>query len=85
MIRVVGRAGAVDEISGGRLILGLGAGWNEPDYTAYGFPYDHRVSRFEEAFTIIRRLLTGEEVDFAGDYYSVKDCLIDPPGPRPAA
>jgi alkanesulfonate monooxygenase SsuD/methylene tetrahydromethanopterin reductase-like flavin-dependent oxidoreductase (luciferase family) len=78
------KAATLDEVSGGRLILGLGAGWNEPEYAAFGYPYDHRVSRFEEAFTIIRRLLAGEEVDFAGDYYRVKDCLIDPPGPRPA-
>ena len=51
------KAATLDEISGGRLILGLGAGWNEPEYRAYGFPFDHRVSRFEEAFTIIRTLL----------------------------
>src|SRR5688500_17161810 len=51
------KAATVDEISDGRLILGLGAGWNRPDYDAFGFPYDHRVSRFEEAFTIIRELL----------------------------
>ena len=40
-------AATVDAISGGRLIVGLGAGWNTPDYRAFGFPYDHRVSRFE--------------------------------------
>src|ERR671921_1576256 len=51
------QAATVDAISQGRLVLGLGAGWNEREYTAFGFPYDHRVSRFEEAFTIIRRLL----------------------------
>lgn len=78
------KAATLEEISGGRLILGLGAGWNEPEYSAYGFPYDHRVSRFEEAFTIIRRLLAGERVDFHGDYYSVDDCVIVPSGPRPA-
>lgn len=77
------KAATLDEVSGGRLILGLGAGWNEPEYAAFGYPYDHRVSRFEEAFTILRRLLRGEEVDFQGTYYSVEDCLIDPPGPRP--
>ena len=77
------KAATLDEILGGRLILGLGAGWNEPEYTAFGFPFDHRVSRFEEAFTIIRRLLRGEAVDFHGQYYDVEDSLIVPPGPRP--
>ena len=46
-------ADTVDEISGGRLILGLGAGWHEPEYDAFGFPFDHRASRFEEAIVII--------------------------------
>jgi alkanesulfonate monooxygenase SsuD/methylene tetrahydromethanopterin reductase-like flavin-dependent oxidoreductase (luciferase family) len=77
------KAATIDEVSGGRLILGLGAGWNAPEYAAFGYPYDHRVSRFEEAFTVIRQLLRGEEVDFTGEYYRVEDCLIDPPGPRP--
>jgi len=77
------KAATLEEVSGGRLILGLGAGWNESEYAAFGFPYDHRVSRFEEAFTIIRRLLKGEELDFRGDYYTLADCLIVPPGPRP--
>lgn len=77
------KAATLDEVSGGRLILGLGAGWNAPEYEAYGYPYDHRVSRFEEAFTIIRRLLQGETVSFDGDYYEVDDCVIVPPGPRP--
>ncbi len=56
----------VEEISGGRLILGLGAGWNETEYRAFGFPFDHRVSRFEEAFTIIRTLLREGAIDFEG-------------------
>ncbi|MFN8594212.1 MAG: LLM class flavin-dependent oxidoreductase [Thermomicrobiales bacterium] len=77
------KAATLEELSGGRLILGLGAGWNEPEYAAYGFPYDHRVARFAEAFTIIRRLLQGEEIDFSGDYYQVKECIIIPRGPRP--
>jgi alkanesulfonate monooxygenase SsuD/methylene tetrahydromethanopterin reductase-like flavin-dependent oxidoreductase (luciferase family) len=75
-------AGTVDEISGGRLILGLGAGWNATEYTAYGFPYDQRVSRFEEAFTIIRSLLRDGQVDFSGKFYSVRDCELLP-RPRP--
>ena len=51
------QAATIDEISGGRFILGLGAGWNETEFRAFGFPYDHRIDRFEEAFTIIRTLL----------------------------
>jgi alkanesulfonate monooxygenase SsuD/methylene tetrahydromethanopterin reductase-like flavin-dependent oxidoreductase (luciferase family) len=73
-------AATVDEISGGRLILGLGAGWNEPDYTAFGFPYDHRVSRFEEAFTIIRSLLRDGHIDFEGKFYTVRDAELAPRG-----
>jgi alkanesulfonate monooxygenase SsuD/methylene tetrahydromethanopterin reductase-like flavin-dependent oxidoreductase (luciferase family) len=76
-------ASTVDEISGGRLILGLGAGWNEAEYRAYGYPYDHRVSRFEEAFTIIRTLLREGYVDFAGEYYQARECELRPRGPRP--
>lgn len=71
-------AGTVDEISGGRLILGLGAGWNETEYTAYGLPFDRRVSRFAEAFTIIRSLIREGQVDFAGEFYSARDCELRP-------
>ncbi|HEY7452861.1 MAG TPA: LLM class flavin-dependent oxidoreductase [Candidatus Limnocylindria bacterium] len=77
------KAATLEEISGGRLILGLGAGWNEPDYTAYGFPYDHRVSRFEEAFTIIRTLLHDGRCDYSGAYYTITDAELIPRGPRP--
>ena len=73
-------AATVDEISGGRLVLGLGAGWNEPDYTAFGFPYDQRVSRFEEAFTIIRTLLRDGYIDFQGKFYEARDCQLVPRG-----
>jgi probable F420-dependent oxidoreductase len=76
------KTATLDEVSQGRIILGLGAGWNEPEYAAFGFPYDHRVSRFEEAFTIIRRLLDGETVTFDGEYYQTDEVLLHPPGPR---
>jgi alkanesulfonate monooxygenase SsuD/methylene tetrahydromethanopterin reductase-like flavin-dependent oxidoreductase (luciferase family) len=75
-------AATVDEISGGRLILGLGAGWNEVEFAAFGFPYAHRVGRFEEAFTIVRRLLREGVCDFEGAWYTVRDCELLP-RPRP--
>ena len=76
-------ADTVEEISGGRLILGLGAGWNEPEYIAFGYPFDHRVSRFEEALTIISGLLRDGHIDFEGAYYEARDCELRPRGPRP--
>ncbi len=78
------QAATIEEISGGRLVLGLGAGWNETEFRAYGFPYDHRVERFEEAFTIIRSLLRDGAVDFDGRWYQVRDCELLPRGPRSA-
>jgi probable F420-dependent oxidoreductase len=77
-------AHTVDEISGGRLILGLGAGWNEPEYRAFGMPFDHRVSRLEEALQVVQPLLKQGKVDFHGKYYQAEDCEIRPRGPRPA-
>jgi alkanesulfonate monooxygenase SsuD/methylene tetrahydromethanopterin reductase-like flavin-dependent oxidoreductase (luciferase family) len=77
------QAATVDAISNGRLILGLGAGWNEREYRAFGFPYDHRVSRFEEAFTIVRTLLRNGQADVDGQYYRVEDCVLDPAPARP--
>jgi len=77
------KAATIEEISGGRLVLGLGAGWNRAEYDAYGFPFDHRVSRFEEAFTIIRSLLRTGRSDFRGTYYRLDDCELLPLGPRP--
>src|SRR5215468_7816312 len=77
------QAATVDAISGGRLILGLGAGWNQREYRAFGFPYDRRVSRFEEAFTIIRELVRSGRSDFRGAYYDVADCVLDPRPVRP--
>ena len=74
-------AATVDAISDGRLVLGLGAGWNRREYTAFGFPYDKRVSRFEEAFTIVRELVRTGTSTFHGTYYDVTDCVLDP---RPA-
>ena len=76
-------AATVDEVSGGRLILGLGAGWNETEFRAFGFPFDHRISRFEEAFTIIRTLLRDGAIDFDGQFFQARDCELRP-GPARA-
>jgi probable F420-dependent oxidoreductase len=71
-------AATVDEVSGGRLILGLGAGWNDTEFRAFGFPFDHRISRFEEAFTIIRTLLREGRIDFDGRFFQARDCELLP-------
>src|SRR5687768_1651833 len=76
-------ADTIDEISGGRLILGLGAGWNEAEFHAFGYPFDHLASRFEEALTIITGLLRQGRVDFAGTYYQARECELRLRGPRP--
>lgn len=75
-------ATTLDEVSHGRLILGVGAGWNEPEYQAFGLPFDHRVDRFEEAMQILKPLLRDGQVDFAGQYYQARNCEIVPRGPR---
>ena len=76
------QAATIDELSGGRFILGLGAGWNETEFRAYGYPYDRRIDRFEEAFTIIRTLLREGAIDFDGRWYQARDCELLPRGPR---
>lgn len=76
-------AATVDEISGGRLVLGLGAGWNETEFRAFGFPFGERVGRFEEAFTIVRALLREGAIDFDGRFYQARDCELLPRPARP--
>ena len=76
-------ADTVDEISGGRLTLGLGAGWCKLEFDMFGYPFDRRVGRFEEALQIIAPLLRGGRVDFEGTYYQARDCELRPRGPRP--
>ena len=77
-------AATVDEVSGGRLVMAIGAGWNRTEFDAFGVPFDHRASRFEEAFGIVRRLLAGERVTFRGAYHQVDDAVLLPkPARRP--
>ena len=77
-------AATLAEVSGGRFVLGLGAGWNQEEFRAYGLPYDHRVSRFEEAFTIIRGMLEGQRVTLDGRFHQADDGVLLPrPTVRP--
>jgi probable F420-dependent oxidoreductase len=78
------QAATVDELSGGRLVLGVGAGWNRTEFEAFGVPFDHRASRFEEAFAIVRRLLAGERVTVEGRWHGANDAVLLPrPARRP--
>jgi alkanesulfonate monooxygenase SsuD/methylene tetrahydromethanopterin reductase-like flavin-dependent oxidoreductase (luciferase family) len=71
-------AATVNEIAGDRLTLGLGAGWNAPEFAAFGVPFDHLASRFEESFDVVRRLLAGERVSVHGAYVDVEDAVLYP-------
>ena len=73
----------LDDVSDGRMIAGLGAGWHQPEFDAFGIPFDHRVSRFEEAVHIIKPLLREGRVDFTGRFYQAPNCELIPRGPRP--
>jgi probable F420-dependent oxidoreductase len=75
-------AATLDLVSDGRLILGVGAGWHDPEYEAFGLPTDHRVGRFEEWLEIVARLLRHETVTFDGTYHRVKDLALEPPPGR---
>ncbi len=76
-------ADTVDEICNGRLILGLGAGWHEPEFRAFGYPFDHRVDRFAEALNVIATLLREGKADLEGRYHQIHGCELRPRGPRP--
>ena len=75
-------ADTVDEISDGRLILGLGGGYEETEFRAFGYPFNHLVDRFEEALQIIHTLVHTGEIDFRGKYYNAERCELHPRGPR---
>jgi alkanesulfonate monooxygenase SsuD/methylene tetrahydromethanopterin reductase-like flavin-dependent oxidoreductase (luciferase family) len=75
-------ANTIDEISGGRFVLGLGAGWSEPEFSAFGFEFKRRVSYFEEALQVILPLVREGSVDFEGELLE-GNAELRPPGPRP--
>ncbi len=76
-------AAELDEVSGGRLILGLGCGWHEPEFDAFGYSFDHRVSRFEEGMRIVAPLLREGTVSFEGEYHRAIDAELRPRPIRP--
>lgn len=76
-------ADTVDEISGGRLILGIGAGYHKYEYDAFGYPFDYKFSRFEEGIQILHSLLKTGKVDFEGRFHSARECELKPRGPSP--
>ena len=75
-------AAALDVMSEGRLVLGLGCGWHQPEYDAFGYPFDHRVGRFEEIVAAVRKLLHGERVTVKGSWIELNDAVILPRPPR---
>lgn len=72
----------LDDLSGGRLILGIGSGWHQPEYDAFGLPFDHRVGRFAEDIEVISRLLRGETLDFEGRWSRYRQAVLLPPPNR---
>jgi alkanesulfonate monooxygenase SsuD/methylene tetrahydromethanopterin reductase-like flavin-dependent oxidoreductase (luciferase family) len=75
-------AATLDDLSDGRVILGLGSGWHDAEYAAFGYPLDHRVGRFAEDLEIAARLLRGESVTFDGRWRTVTNAALVPPPAR---
>src|SRR5690606_31724147 len=85
---LVAKMGATCQfLSGGRFTLGMGAGWHEPEYLAYGYEFPRagiRVEQLDEALQIIKKLWTQELTTFEGQHHSVKDAYCEPkPDPKP--
>jgi alkanesulfonate monooxygenase SsuD/methylene tetrahydromethanopterin reductase-like flavin-dependent oxidoreductase (luciferase family) len=72
----------LDAASGGRLTLGVGAGWHDPEYEAFGWPTDHRLGRTDEALTVIRALLDGRRLTYEGRWVQTDDAVLLPPPER---
>jgi alkanesulfonate monooxygenase SsuD/methylene tetrahydromethanopterin reductase-like flavin-dependent oxidoreductase (luciferase family) len=76
-------AETLDEVSGGRLILGIGAGWNEPEFTSYGLPFDDRFPRFEDGIRIVTDMLRRGSSTHEGRTIRTRSARLEPRGPRP--
>ena len=82
---VANMAASLDIVSGGRLELGLGAGWNEQETEAYGIdllPIGQRMDRFEEAVEVVDSLLSNEFTTFRGKYFQLEQARCEPKGPQ---
>ncbi|HYH93475.1 MAG TPA: LLM class flavin-dependent oxidoreductase [Candidatus Saccharimonadales bacterium] len=75
-------AATLDHVCDGRLILGIGCGWHDPEYQAFGYPTDHKVGRFEESLTVIRDLIREGRADLAGQWVTADDVVLLPPARR---
>ncbi len=75
-------AATLDDLSGGRVILGLGSGWHDPEYAAFGYPDDHKVGRFSEDLEITTRLLNSERLTMGGTWRQLHDAELVPPPER---
>jgi probable F420-dependent oxidoreductase len=72
---------SLDVLSGGRVDVAIGAGWNKPEYDAIGLPFDPtpvRQARLEESITILKRMFRGESVSFTGEHYTITDYAAKP-------
>jgi alkanesulfonate monooxygenase SsuD/methylene tetrahydromethanopterin reductase-like flavin-dependent oxidoreductase (luciferase family) len=72
-------AATLDDVSRGRLMLGVGCGWHDPEYEAFGYPTDHKVSRFEEALAVIGPLIREGRADLDGEFVTARDAVLLPP------
>src|SRR6476659_7240921 len=75
-------AATLDDLSGGRLVLGIGSGWHEPEYDAFGLPFEPRVSAFAEDLEVIARLLRSETVSLEGRFRTYDRAILLPPPAR---
>lgn len=78
---VANQAATLDQLSGGRFVLGIGAGWQENEHDAYGIelpPVGERLARFDEACQVFRALLSNERSDLDGKFYRLSDAPLEP-------
>ena len=68
----------LDVVSGGRFVLGIGAGWHRPEFEAFGFPFDRRVSRMREVVDIVKKLWTQSVTNYDGEFYQIRGAVSLP-------